>query len=97
MNKIYIFGTETNDGITDSCIDLNKSKNIFQNVKGMNIARAQAACSVFKGRIVISGGCINGIFSNDKTNTVDAYDHVADKWLSMPNMIKLVLITNQLL
>ena len=83
MNKIYIIGGRTDDNF---CIELDTSKNEFKDVKDMNIARAQAACAVFEGRIVISGGCS---FPDDDTNTVEAYDHVADKWSSMPNMIKI--------
>ena len=88
MNKIYIIGGIA-DNITDSCIEVNMSKNEFKDVNGMNKARTQAACAVFEGRIVISGGFINDIFLNNITNTVEAYDHVANKWSSMPSMIEI--------
>ena len=47
----------------------------------MNNARTLLACSVFEGRIVVSGG-----YHNDSLNTVEAYDHVGDTWENMPNM-----------
>ena len=49
----------------------------------MNEQREDAACTVFEGKIVVSGGC-NG----NHLNTVEAYDHVVDKWTYMPNMIE---------
>ena len=65
----------------------------------VNEIRRHASCAVFKGRIVVCGGQID--FSNS-SNTVEAYDHVADSWSHMPSMIerrnnhKFVAITNKL-
>ena len=49
----------------------------------MKVARQNASCSVFEGRIVVTGGYNNnyGLF-----NTVEAYDHIDDSWTKMPNM-----------
>ena len=65
----------------------------------MNEARCYASCVVFEGKIVVSGGYND----NDRTlNTVEAYDHIANSWTNMPNMIerrdrhKLVSIKNKL-
>ena len=49
----------------------------------MNTARRFSACSVFEGKIVVSGGNFYG-----RINTVEAYDHVADMWTKMPNLKK---------
>ena len=38
---------------------------------------------MFEGKIVVSGGFTDAIL-----NTVEAYDHVADSWTHMPNMIE---------
>ena len=39
----------------------------------MNVARADASCTVFEAKIVVTGE------QNFKTlNTVEAYDHIAD-------------------
>ena len=48
----------------------------------MNSARSHLACSVFEGRIVVSGG-----YNREILNTVEAYDHVGDTWENLPNMI----------
>ena len=45
--------------------------------------RIDAASTVFGGKVVISGG-INNI---GLLRTVEAYDHVADKWSYMPSLI----------
>ena len=50
----------------------------------MNETRWAASCAVFEGRIVVCGGRSNV----DSLNTVTAYDHVADKWSYMPEMIE---------
>ena len=49
----------------------------------MNDDRVNAACTVFEGRFVISGG------ENDNglSTSVEAYDHVADEWSYRSSMI----------
>ena len=56
----------------------------WKEVAEMNESRYNASCTVFEGRIVVSGGDNFGQI----LNTVEAYDHVANEWTSMPNMIK---------
>ena len=64
----------------------------------MNVSRCNASCVVFEGKIVVSGG----IYNNGRLKTVEAYDHVANTWTNMPNMInrrsshKSVAIKNKL-
>ena len=53
----------------------------------MNELRTQAACSVFEGRVVVSGGFRN-LNPYDISNTVEAYDHVANTWFKLPDMIE---------
>ena len=68
-------------------------------VAKMNDNRINAACTVYNGRVVISGG------ENDVwlSRSVEAYDHVADKWSYMPNMIhesfehNMLAVSNKLL
>ena len=51
----------------------------------MNTARRCAACVVFQGNIVVSGGIDN---NENYLNTVESYDVFADKWFPMPNTMK---------
>ena len=66
----------------------------------MNEARKYAACVVFQGNIVISGGKNFNDINN--LNSVESYDVFANKWSSMPNMVKsqcfhsLVVVKNKL-
>ena len=82
MDNIYVIGGFL--GITTkSCLKFNtndKNWNEFSVIKG---ARESAASAVFEGRVVVSGGYNYGIL-----NTVEVYDHVADDWSYMPNMIE---------
>ena len=49
----------------------------------MNNARRHLACSVFGGRVVVSGGRN----SFGRLKTVEAYDPVGDTWENIPNMV----------
>ena len=105
MRKVYLIGGLVPYGgmlsctkVLDSCLEFNSVNYKIQNIKPMNECRYAAACTVFKGRVVVSGG--EGI--DDTTNAVEFYDHVADKWSYMPNMVKrrayhgLVAVKNKL-
>ena len=90
MGKVYIIGGfEKYDqpgalaDATGSCVTLDPKENKCEEVAGMNSVRTQAACAVFDGRITVTGG-----FDFDrKVKTVEMYDHVADKWFMMPDMV----------
>ena len=51
----------------------------------MIVDRDFAACAVFQGKIVVSGG--SDINRHD-LKSVESYDAFADEWTSMPNMIE---------
>ena len=50
----------------------------------MNVARYHAACVVYQGSIVVSGGL--DINDND-SSSVESYDVFADEWSTMPDML----------
>ena len=62
-------------------------------------AKACAACAVFDGKVVVSGG-LDG--NRTALNTAQCYDVVADEWSSMPGMVEgksnhaLVAVKNKL-
>ena len=71
-------------------IDVKKSGVVYDTISKkwievakMNDNRINAACTVFEGRVVVSGG----ENSHEYLRTVEAYDHVPDKWSYMPSMI----------
>ena len=100
MNNIFVIGgRNVNNGATHSSFELNTVNYKKKYIKRINEARNYAASTAFEGKIVVSGGYIN---ANDRSNTVEAYDHVANTWSYMPNMIygrynhRLVAVRNKL-
>ena len=76
--------------ITNSCLQydtkqVNCKGNSWKEVAVMKEARYYAACAVFQGNIIVSGGMDNG---RNILSTVESYDVFADKWSSMPSMIR---------
>ena len=97
IDNIYVIGGHVGES-TNSCIKFNTNNHKWEQVARLKEARQDSACVVFEGNVVASGG------NNDDgfLNTVEAYDHIADSWANMPNMIyrrsehKLVAIKNKL-
>ena len=81
-DSIYVIGGYL-DGPTNSCIQFDTKYRNWKEICRLNETRNEAACAVFEGRVVVSGG-----EREEKLRTVEAYDHVADSWLYMPNMNK---------
>ena len=106
INTIFIIGGHINHNLFDYCLQYDTKGPKFKEVSGMNQAKYGAACTVFQGHIVVSGGYIRDIQAGfplmTYTNTVELYDHVDDKWSCMPSMVNrtarhsLVAIKNKL-
>ena len=85
--------------VTNSCLQFDTKNNNWKEITAMNEARKYAACTVFEGKIVVSGGMDD---NHNIFNTVESYDVIADQWSSMPNMIdgkcghSLVVVRNKL-
>ena len=84
MSNLYIIGGCIEDD-TNSCVKFNTKDRSWEKITAMNEIKCYAACTVLAGRIVVSGGCNN---PEGSLSTVEAYDHVADSWSFMPNMIQ---------
>ena len=84
MGNAYVLGGLNSEGRSvASCFKFKAADCSMDEVAEMKTARYCSACAVFEGKIVVSGG------SNfDELNTVEAYDHVANEWTNMPNMIE---------
>jgi len=87
INNVYISGGRMSEfrdkHDTATCFEFDSKSLKWKEILRMYNARLLPASSVFKGRIIVSGGS-NNIAS---LNTVEAYDHVGDTWEIMPNMI----------
>ena len=87
VDKIFVLGGCCFNGewiVTNSCLQFNLNDNSWKEIREMNDEKDGAACVVFQGNIVVSGGMNN---DNNELNTVESYDVFGDKWTSMPNMI----------
>ena len=88
MQNIFIIGgCSTTEDHLSSCLKFDTKDVKWKEVAAMNEAKAFAACAVFKGRVVVSGGK-HGLFREHILRTVVEYDHVSEKWSRLPNMIK---------
>ena len=88
MNEIYLIGGNyiigsSYDNVTNDCSKFNPKEKKFIEVAKMNSERAFAACSVFQGNIVATGG---KNISWGSLRSVEVYDHFADKWTYMADM-----------
>ena len=63
-----------------SCLKYNFRHNKWSYIRNMKVERFHAACTVFEGKIVMSGG--------RDLKSVEAYDHHEDKWTYLPDMIE---------
>ena len=59
----------------------------WSKVESMNVARYQAACTVFEGKVVVSGGFRRGFFKKS-IKSVEAYDYYVNKWTNLPDMVE---------
>ena len=84
MNQIYIVGGE-NEYVEhlDTCLKFDTKHKQWEEVARMNETRCGASCTVYEGKIVVSGG-----WNHNDLNTVEAYHHEAIKWSSLPNLIE---------
>ena len=106
IDKIYVIGGREdleNWNALNSCLEYDVKGNEWRETAAMNEARYIAACTVFQGKIVVSGGCFEDFRGLDIIlNTVEVYDHVANSWSYMPEMVEgtghhsLVAIKNKL-
>ena len=87
MNEIYLIGgrsaIEKIDKITNDCSKFNPKEKKLSRIAKMKIKRGYAACSVFDGNIVVTGGVDNRY---DRMRSVEVYDHLVDAWMRMTDM-----------
>ena len=92
MNNIYILGgillEEHSIRATRKSLKFHtQNEYLLKYIAPMKNIRVHAPCTVFEGRVVISGG-EEDVMGSQLTNTVEIYDHIYDKWSYMPNMVE---------
>ena len=86
MQKLFV--------MDDSSQFYDKKTNKWWNTSAMYVKRRNAACTVFEGKIVVSGGFsirLRYLSSNyivTQLNSVEAYDHHENKWYYYPRMLE---------
>ena len=86
MSKLYLIGGWINSSheCLNSCHTYDINSQALNKVANLNKARDCAACTVFKGKIVVTGG--ESDWSTLKS--VEAYDYFENKWTYLPDMIE---------
>ena len=84
MGNAYVLGGLAQGSSVASCFKFKAADCSMDEVAEMKTARYCSACAVFEGKIIVSGGRNFGL----RLNTVEAYDHVANEWTNMPNMVE---------
>lgn len=83
--NLYIIGGRNNNGrILKSCFVYNMKCDIWNQIADMHEQRELADCTVYEGRIVVSGGWNNGSLKSR-----EAHDNYENKWAYLPDMIEI--------
>ena len=85
LKQMFVIGgwIRSSDETLSSCFIYSFKSDSWSQIADLNVARDSAACTVFEGKIVVSGG------GNDyEFKSVEAYDYYEDKWTYLPDMIE---------
>ena len=87
MSELYVIGgcLREDDVPLDSCHCYNINCNTWYQIANLNEERYSASCTVFEGKIVVTGG-----FNYDHSivKSAETYDYYENKWCSFPDMIE---------
>ena len=78
QNLYIIGGINENYQKLRSCRVFSLKYNKWSQIADMNEIRYRAACTVYEGKIVVTGGC---------SKSVESYDYNDNKWTYLPDMI----------
>ena len=99
MSDIFVFGGNVNSNVEgywygtpveiNSCVKFNTTDCTWEEVAEMREAKDDASCAVFEGKLVVSGGFSDwDVEDVEGIKTVEAYDHVANAWTYMPDLVQ---------
>ena len=83
MGKLYFVGGWRKKSLS-SCCTYDINKNTWNEIANLNMARDRAACTVFEGKIVITGGENNW----PQLKSVEAHEYYENKCTYLPDMIE---------
>ena len=84
MTRLYVFGGEEGQYL-NSCLKYDTRTGKCGFIGNMSSVRTIHKCTVFEGKIVVTGGCCYGTLH---LKSVEAYDHHENKWTYLPDMIE---------
>ena len=90
MQKIIVIGGSKNKKSVSSCMVYDIKTNKWASIASMNKSREDTSCTVFKGKVVVTGGWIQIYpgFSCGVLKSVEAYCFYENKWTQLPDMLK---------
>ena len=81
QNLFVIGGNYNYKRLLSSCLKYDVKLNKWSNIANMNENRTELACTVFDGKIVISGGSkLVEIEYFEDLKSVEAYDYLENMW-----------------
>ena len=97
---IVISGSSSNESV-NSCMAYNCKSRKWTYIASMNESREDTSCTVFQGKVVVTGGSVNRRlgpsallwrmrrgYSNDFSKSVETYCFHENKWTQLPYMLK---------
>ena len=92
MKAIYIVGGSIeaiySEYHTNEVYKYEISENEWHQVASLQSKRSEPACTVFEGKIVVSGGIVRTLGDLEILRSVESYDHHVNKWTFISNMVK---------
>ena len=89
MHAIFIVGgCNSKLDALNSCLKFDTKDKKWEDAASLNDKRSKAACAVFQGRLVVSGGWHEAGYNSESMRSVEAYDCASDTWSRMPSMIE---------
>ena len=97
MQRLFVIGGKNNIHswwYDTSCTFYDKKSDNWSSIANMMEGRGNASCTVFEGKIVVSGGfkeeeVDDGILTGHEVclKSIEAYDYYENKWSSFPSML----------
>ena len=89
MSSVYVIGDYLDSYrwlsfYSNKCYKHDKLNKTWCEIANLNVKKCDTACSVFEGKIVVTGGSSYSAY----LESVEAFDHQRNKWTVLADMIK---------